>query len=396
MRIDRAVRFTRRHAADDVADGEACRSVALRLAQRRQRIGGLARLRDDDRQRLGRHDRLAVAVLRSVVDFDRNAGQLLDHELADQPRVPRRPAREDRDPLDRGQLRFGDLHFLEKHPSGVLRHAAEDRLAGRGRLLEDLLQHEVLVAGLLGHDRIPQHALRRLGDRPPEEVGEGHARARDDRHLLVAEEHDIARVAEDRGNVGGDEELPVAEADDDRRAVADRDDLLGIVSRNEHQREQAAHQQQRPAHRVLEAVVLHLALDEVRDDLGVGFGDERVALPLQLALEIEVVLDDAVVDDDDLAGAIAVRMRVLFGRTAVGRPSRVADAVVAGDRVRADHLFEVGELAGAPPQVDRAVADHRDARRVVAPVLEAPQSVDEDGNDVLRSDVADDSAHDDP
>ena len=197
--------------------------------------------------------------------------------------VPRRAAREDRHPLDRRELRVGDLHLLEEHLAGVLRDAAEDRLARRGRLLEDLLEHEVLVAGLLGHDRIPQHALRGLGDRPAEEVGERHARARDDRHLLVAEEDDVARVAEDRRDVGGDEELAVAEADDDRRAVADGDDLLGIVGRDQHQREQAAHQQQRPAHGVLEAVVLHLALDEVRDDLGVGLGDERVALPLQLA-----------------------------------------------------------------------------------------------------------------
>ena len=85
------------------------------------------------------------------------------------------------------------------------------------------------------------------------------------------------------GNVGGDEELAVAEPDDDRRAVSDGDDLLGIVGRDQHEREQAAHQQQRPPHGVLEAVVLHLALDEVRDDLGVGLGDELVALPLQLA-----------------------------------------------------------------------------------------------------------------
>ena len=43
--------------------------------------------------------------------------------------------------------------------------------------------------------------------------------ARDHRHLLVAEEHDVARVAEDRRDVGGDEEFAVAKADDDRRAV---------------------------------------------------------------------------------------------------------------------------------------------------------------------------------
>ena len=169
--------------------------------------------------------------------------------------------------------------------------------------------------------------------RPKKSVNE-HAGARDRRHLLVAEEHHVARVAEDGGDVGRDEELAVAQPDDDRRAVPDGDDLLGIVGRDEDQREVAAHQQQRAAHRVLEPVVLHLALDEVRDDLGVGLGDELVALPLELLLEIEVVLDDAVVNHDDLAGAVAVRMRVLLGRPAVRGPTRVADAVVAGERIR--------------------------------------------------------------
>ena len=58
------------------------------------------------------------------------------------------------------------------------------------------------------------------------------------------------------------------------------------------------------------------------------------------------------------------------------------------------HVLEVRQLAGAAPQVDRAVAHDRDARRVVAAVLEPPQPVDEDRDDVLRADVADDSAHD--
>ena len=103
-------------------------------------------------------------------------------------------------------------------------------------------------------------------------------RRRDHRHLPVAEEHDVARVAEDRGDVGGDEELAVAQPDDDRRAVADGDDLVRIVGRDQHEREQPAHVEQRPPHRVLEPVALHLALDEVRDDLRVGLGHELVAL----------------------------------------------------------------------------------------------------------------------
>ena len=101
---------------------------------------------------------------------------------------------------------------------------------------------------------------------------------RDDRHLLVAEKDDVAGVAEDRRDVRRDEELAVAQADDDRRPVADSDDLVWVVGRDQHEREQAAHQHQRAPDRVLQPIVLHLALDEVGDDLGVGFGDELVPL----------------------------------------------------------------------------------------------------------------------
>ena len=62
------------------------RAVPLGFAQRRQRVGRLARLRDDDGQRVGRDDRVAVAVLGAVVDLDRKPRELLDQELADQRR----------------------------------------------------------------------------------------------------------------------------------------------------------------------------------------------------------------------------------------------------------------------------------------------------------------------
>src|SRR5204862_7718857 len=96
---------------------------------------------------------------------------------------------------------------------------------------------------------------------------------------------------------------------------------------------------------------------------------------------------------DDLAGAVAMRMGVLLGRTSVRRPAGVADAVITGDRIGADNLFQVRQFAGAAAQIDRAVADHGDSRRVVAAIFEPPQAVDENRHDVLRSDVADNSTH---
>ena len=67
---------------------------------------------------------------------------------------------------------LGDVQVLEEDLAAVERDAAEDRVARGGRLLVDLLEHEVLVAALLRRDRIPQHPLRRLRDRAAAVVGE--------------------------------------------------------------------------------------------------------------------------------------------------------------------------------------------------------------------------------
>ena len=60
----------------------------------------------------------------------------------------------------------------------------------------------------------------------------------------------------------------------------------------------------------------------------------------------KVILDDAVVDHHDVARAIAVRVRILFGGTSVRGPARVADAEGAFDRSGADGLFQVAQFAG--------------------------------------------------
>ncbi len=93
-------------------------------------------------------------------------------------------------------------------------------------------------------------------------------------------------------------------------------------------------------------------LDEVGDDLGVGFGDEGVAGGGELALEGKVVFDDAVVDDDEGTGAVAVGVGVLFGGAAVGGPAGVADAEGAVDGVGGDDGFEVAELAGGAAELE--------------------------------------------
>ena len=198
---------------------------------------------------------------------------------------------------------------------------------------------------------IGSHSTRctAFDDLPARDICERDALSRDHGHLLVAEENDVAGVAQDRGDVGGDEELSVAHADDHRRAVADGDDLVGIVNRHEHDREEPAQVAERAPDGPFQAVVAHLALDEVRHDLGIGLGHEPVAVALQLALQIQVVLDDAIVDDDDPPRAVTMWVGVLLRRAAVSRPSRVAHAVLAVHRVGIDDRLEPRQLARAAP-----------------------------------------------
>src|SRR5206468_4074315 len=104
---------------------------------------------------------------------------------------------------------------------------------------------------------------------------------------------------------------------------------------------------------VSEAISLHVLIDQVRDDLGVGLRGHLPAATLERGAQLEVVLDDAVVDDHHLAGA--VRMRVLLRGPAMRRPARVTDAGRARERLLAQERRQVVELADAAAHLDTVV-----------------------------------------
>ena len=144
------------------------------------------------------------------------------------------------------------------------------------------------------------------------------------------------------------------------------------------------------------AVVVRLR-HQVDGHLGVGVAGELDAGGLQLVAQRREVLDDAVVDDGDLARRVAVRVRVAVGGTSVGGPAGVTEAGAAGQRRRVglrERVLQVGQSAGPPSYCQLADAvDQRDARRVVTAVLHPPQRVDDDVAGRLMPDIADDSAH---
>ena len=204
-------------------------------------------------------------------------------------------------------------------------------------------------------------------------------------------------MVEDAGDVGGEEVFAFADADDGGRAHAGSDEFVGLVGGEDADGEGSGDALDGAAYCFFENEAIFVGdflLDEVGDDLGVGFGDEGVAGGGELFFEGDVVFDDAVVDDDEGAGAVAVGVGVLFGGAAVGGPPGVADAEGAVDGVGGDDGLEVAKLAGGAAEFEGGGASgYGDAGGVVAAVLKAAQAFNDDGDDGLGADVSNDSTH---
>ena len=142
------------------------------------------------------------------------------------------------------------------------------------------------------------------------------------------------------------------------------------------------------------AAMHDILLDHVGNDFSVGLCSKAVAFLGKLFLQRDVVLDDAVVDDNNLSGAVAVRMCVLFCRTAMCSPSGMADSIRAVERLQANHFFKVAQLALGTTNLQAvSVAANGNAGRVVPAILQAPQAVKNDRDDTLLAYISHDSAH---
>ncbi len=189
------------------------------------------------------------------------------------------------------------------------------------------------------------------------------AALRQDGDIAIREEENLASVFEKRGDIAGDKIFAVAEADDGRRADAGGDDFVRVAGGQKNQGVDAAQLFKRFANRIFQRrAALRVFFHEMRDDFRVRLGHKFVAFALELLLQLEIIFNNSVVDDDDLAGAIAVRVRVFLGWPAVGGPTRVADAVGAFDGRFQNDFFEIAKLSrGAADFQLSVLSDHRNA-----------------------------------
>ena len=120
-------------------------AAALGLAQRGERVGGFAGLRDDEQHGVVFERRVAVTKFVRELDLHRDLCEFFNQIFADQRGVPARAAGGNDDAFDGTQLRRRQIQAAEFGGRTFLVHAPAQGVLHRLRLLKNFLEHEVRV-----------------------------------------------------------------------------------------------------------------------------------------------------------------------------------------------------------------------------------------------------------
>ena len=143
MHVNAAVGFARDGAADDVDDGERLVPAPLGFAERGERVGGFAGLRDDEQHGVFFQRTIAVTKFMRELDLDRNLREFLDQILADERGVPACAAGGDDDAVNVAQLGGGHVQAAELRGCALEIEPSAQRVQHSLRLLEYFLEHEM-------------------------------------------------------------------------------------------------------------------------------------------------------------------------------------------------------------------------------------------------------------
>ena len=364
--------------------------VLARIPERGKRIGGLARLRNEDRERTRVERHFAVTELGCNIDFDRQVSKAFEPIPRHHAGIICGAAGGDGNALERAEVER-QRHRQRDAPGDHI-EIVRERVTDDFRLFVNFLRHEMaMVAFVDQHYRSLRLEHVAVNGFAIGVVNLG-AVAVNDRAIAVLQIADRIGEGGERDRIGTDIHGVVAKTDRQRRAFAGADQQIILAGKEKGERERAAQPRQRRFHRLDRRTALFdLVADQMRDHLAVGLGRELGTLAFQLASQLAEILDDAVMHDGNHVGR--VRMRVGFVRPAVRRPAGVADADRSRERFPRESLFQILELALGAAARQHAMLERGNASRIVAAILEAFERIDEKRRDRFAADDADNAAH---
>ncbi len=241
--IQHSIGFAGDRAVLSVEHRDDARALALEIAQRHQRIAGLARLADAHTHGAGQHHRVAAGQLCGQLENARYAGQLLHQIAAHHTGMVGGSARAEDDLAHIADVLLGHVQAVELDGQVRAGEPPGQAVADDIRLLVDFLVHVVPVIALVlriggsrlrDDERLALHGLHL-------QVGQFDALGSEQRHLVIAEHvHPVGLVA-DRVHVGGDVLLTLADAYHQRQEAACGDQLVRAVGGHGCEGEPALH-----------------------------------------------------------------------------------------------------------------------------------------------------------
>ena len=251
----------------------------------------------------------------------------------------------------------------------------------------------MLIAAFLGSLGIPVDLEDLLGHGFAAAVRDLDGILRDDGELAIVEDVRAARAHDDSRDIRRDEVFALTDADDERVVLFRADELVRLSLAHEDERVRAFDAVQHFADRRDEIAVVDL-FEKMSDDFRIRLRLEDMALLDELFFQSQIVLDDAVVHDDEVARAVRMRMRIAIRRTAVRCPARMADAHRALRHVILDFVAQRREAADTLLDANLAAVIDSDAGRIVATVLELREALEQEIRCLLVTDITYNTTHD--
>ena len=195
--------------------------------------------------------------------------------------------------------------------------------------------------------------------------------------VVVVQVDNLLRVHDNCRNVGGEVEFVLSDAQNKRRSAAGADEGAGFALADDGEAERTFDERNGFQYSFFQ-VALVVAGNQVGDHFSIGLGLEFDSFSLQLLFQDGVVLDNAVVDNRDVAVKALVRVCVFDGRGAVGGPAGVRDTDMSLDRVILDLRFKRTDFSGGTNGLYLSTIDKGDSRAVVAAVFKFLKSTNQD------------------
>ncbi len=236
----------------------------------------------------------------------------------------------------------------------------------------------MLITTFFRHQRAPGNGLALFDQRLTGQVGYAHLLGGKDHHFPVFEENHLAGVGQHGRDIGSHKIFPLSLADNQRRTEFGGNQLVRLGSTDNGDRVGAFDFPEGQTYGPFKITAqAEMFLNQMGNDLGIGFRVEMMPRLLQPLFQLQVVLDDAVMHHHDVTRF--VRVGIDFRRTPVGRPAGVPDPPAALGRLLAEDILQIDQFSLGSPDLQLTAVEGADPRRIIAAIFETPQTIDDNG-----------------